>query len=1353
METSTKTLLIVDDEAIVAMSEAQSLKREGYEVIQALSGQEAIDIVRRDFPAIDLILMDINLGKGMDGTQAAQEILKTHDMPVVFLSSHTEKEIVEKTETITSYGYVVKDTGITVLTASIKMAFKLHKAYKELKNKEEALRVSEERFRTIFDQSPIGAALTLEDFRFFRVNQELCRMMGYSGKEFASLKFTDITHPEHLDTDKEQVRRLATGAIDRYETEKRYIRKDGTVIWGHLSLQAIKDPEGNLLCFLPMVVDITERKRAEEELAESRRNEKLLADLLEFSSQPFGVGYPDGRLGLCNEALLRLLGYTREEFKEVNWVHDLTPSEWMENERLQLEQLSRSGGPVRYEKEFVRKDGSRVPVELFVHLVNDPSGALLYYYAFITDISERKSMEEELRMSKDLFEALVEASPLAIAVTSGEEQRMEYINSRLTEIFGYTHDDIPFVRDWWPLAYPDEEYRRQVEIEWQKRAAVAEKGSSMIEPLETEVTCKDRSKKIIEFRLASIGTKDVVYGTDLTGYRRAIDRLRLFSELIDIIPAGVTIHDFEGNFFYSNKKNLELHGYSEKEFLSINLKNLDVPESSRLIESRMKQLLKTGESSFEVGHYRKDHSVLPLNVRTRVTDWENKRVLLSVAIDSTEFKQAEEALRASENRFRTLVDSMEDVVFTLDINRQCTGIYGRWLKKAGHAPEYYLGKTALDMYGPEHAEVHESANRRALAGEYVIYGWSVGGDKRARFYQTSLSPIFDSEKRVTGLVGIGRDVTDQKQVEEALRMSQNFFDTVIEQSPYPMWISDEKGVLIRINKSCCDLLNISPDEVIGRYSLLHDNIVKEQGLLPLVRRVYEKGEAVRFEIAYDTSRFAQISLREKTSVILDTTIAPIKGADGRVTNAIIQHVDITERKQAEEALRESEERFRTIFEHAGLAIAVVDKSGTVLDVNPALERFLGYGLNEIKKLGVMGISYPEDFEKDLDLFQRLISGEMSFYNIDKRYVRKDGGIVWGRVTVSLVKGFGEVPSYVISMLEDIDERKRIEGELEESREIFRLFMEYSPIYVFFKDDNIRSIQLSKNYEQMLGRPVPDLIGKTMHDLFPTPLAEKMVQDDLRILQKGKPIEVEEELDGRFYTTIKFPIRRKSRPPLLAGFTIDITERKRAELALERSIAEKDVLLKELQHRVKNNLNVISSLLGLEMEKLSDERARQVFINAQSRIHSMSAIYEQLYSTAGIDRVDLNRYIKNLAFFLFETYVADTRSVTLDIHTVKTILDIKRAVPVGLILNELIMNALRHAFPDDRKGRITVTLEEDGGAIELSVSDDGVGFPVGMNPDTCDSMGLNLIRMLTKQIDGEFSIEGARGVRATVRFTP
>ncbi|OHD69528.1 MAG: hypothetical protein A2W19_00520 [Spirochaetes bacterium RBG_16_49_21] len=847
MGNSAKTLLIVDDEAIVAMDEAQSLKKEGYAVIQASSGQEAIDIVRREAPAIDLILMDINLGKGMDGTQAAQEILKTHDIPVVFLSSHTEREIVEKTEKITSYGYVVKDTGITVLAASINMAFKLHTAYQELKKKEEALRESEERFRTIFDQSPIGAALTTTDFRFVRVNEKMRRMMGYSNEEFASLRFADITHPEHLSADIEQVQRLVAGEIDHYETDKRYIRKDKTVIWGHLSLRAMRDSIGNLLYFLPMVVDITERKQTDE-------------------------------------------------------------------------------------------------------------------------------------------------------------------------------------------------------------------------------------------------------------------RMRVLFELMDIAPAAITIHDFQGNFLYTNQKTFELHGYSSKEeFFPINLKDLDVPESSRLIESRIKQLLQYGELSFEVGHFRKDGSVLPLHVITKVAEWSGEKVLLSVAVDITELKRAEEALRESESRFRTLVDSMEDVIFTLDAQQRHTGVYGRWLKKEGFAPGDFLGKTARDIFGQANAAMHESANRRALAGEYVIYDWSVESDSGVRHYQASLSPVYNAEKKVMGVVGIGREVTSQKQVEDALRRSQAFFNIIIEQSPYPMWISDEKGILIRINKSCCDLLDISAEEVIGRYDLLNDNIVEEQGLLPLVRKVFDKGEAVRFEITYDTSKLKQIELRKKSSVILDTTIVPIKDVHGRVTGAIIQHINITGRKQVQKAL-------------------------------------------------------------------------------------------------------------------------------------------------------------------------------------------------------------------------------------------------------ERSIAEKDILLKELQHRVKNNLNVISSLFGLEMDKLSDNQTIQVFINAQSRIRSMSAIYEQLYSSTSLDSVDLDIYIKELAVSLFETYAVDIGAVKLATSIVKIKLDIKRAVPLGLILNELIMNALKHAYPDNKKGTISVKLGSSDSTIELCVSDDGVGFPAGFNPDTAGSMGLRLVRMLANQIDGELSIESRGGIKASVRFT-
>jgi len=191
-------------------------------------------------------------------------------------------------------------------------------------------------------------------------------------------------------------------------------------------------------------------------------------------------------------------------------------------------------------------------------------------------------------------------------------------------------------------------------------------------------------------------------------------------------------------------------------------------------------------------------------------------------------------------------------------------------------------------------------------------------------------------------------------------------------------------------------------------------------------------------------------------------------------------------------------------------------------------------------------------------------------------------------------------------------RMRAEEALRKSEAIFDQFMKNSPIYVFFKDENIRAIRLSENYQTMLGQPVGELLGKDMDELFPSDFSKRVVADDLRILQEGKKFEIEEELDGRFYTTIKFPIHIEGEPPYLAGFTIDITERKRAEDSLKASLREKEVLLREIHHRVKNNMQVISSLFNLQAGHTLSPESREILKKAQTRIRSMSLVHEKLY---------------------------------------------------------------------------------------------------------------------------------------------
>jgi len=274
-----------------------------------------------------------------------------------------------------------------------------------------------------------------------------------------------------------------------------------------------------------------------------------------------------------------------------------------------------------------------------------------------------------------------------------------------------------------------------------------------------------------------------------------------------------------------------------------------------------------------------------------------------------------------------------------------------------------------------------------------------------------------------------------------------------------------------------------------------------------------------------------------------------------------QRTDVTARAKAEDTSIPAEQ-FRDMVEHSPIPMAFYDRKNNTMEyLNSKFIKTFGYTLEDIPTLEAWWLrAYPDQAYRQqvMDTWNKVVKTaikeggpiEAIPYNVTCRN---------GEVRIIEISGAPVGPKN-LALFNDITGRRKAEEALEEIEAKFRLFMEHSPIYVFFKDENIRSLHLSKNYERMLGRPVHELLGKSMYELFPSELAKSMVEDDLRIMREGKPLEVEEEFNGRSYITLKFPIYVEGKPRFLAGFTMDITERKELEKELRQQIERHDLIV-------------------------------------------------------------------------------------------------------------------------------------------------------------------------------------------------
>lgn len=330
-----------------------------------------------------------------------------------------------------------------------------------------------------------------------------------------------------------------------------------------------------------------------------------------------------------------------------------------------------------------------------------------------------------------------------------------------------------------------------------------------------------------------------------------------------------------------------------------------------------------------------------------------------------------------------------------------------------------------------------------------------------------------------------------------------------------------------------------------------------------------------------------------------------------------------------------------------------------------------------------------------------------------------------------------------------------------NEESFRRVVEWAPMAMVMVDAKGSIVLLNAQAERVFGYRREELLNQPVEKLIPEHFAAQhphfrstfFADPHPRPMGSGRDLFARRADGSEFPVEIGLnPIETEDGAMVLASI-VDITERRRAQQKLENALLEKTVLLNEVHHRVKNNLQVISSLLNLQATHVSDPRLRSILNESQSRVRAMALTHQLLYERKDYSRINLGEYLERLAQLLLNSYRQESSHITLRraLPAAPQYLDLERAIPCGLVVNELVTNAFKHAFPTGQSGEIRIELQAIGGELELLVADNGNGLPADFDMNNIKSLGLQLVPLLVDQLGGRFTVEAGPGARFSLRF--
>ncbi len=1000
------------------------------------------------------------------------------------------------------------------------------------------------------------------------------------------------------------------------------------------------------------------------------------------------------------------------------------------------------------------------------------------------EVEERKRTAEALQQQQQEQQILLDHIP-AMIFYKDAQNRFIRVNRTLAETTGMPIERI----EGKPC---DEVFPAQSQEYWQDDQEVIESGQpkrNIIEPLETangirwlqtdKIPNRDEKGNIIGI---------VGFSVDITERKQMEEKLQeseeKFRTIFDSTSDGMFLIDLEAKTFsICNKSCLQMLGYTMEEFVNLAIEDLHFREDIPFIYAQLEEFIKGGKGiSHDIRFKRKDGSIFFTDLSPTLLILGGKRFVLVAIKDTTERKQAEEALKESEEKYRTLLETTDTGFCIMDAQGNILDTNPEYVRLSGHSTlEEILGRSVIEWTAKYDLERNAVEVNKCIQQGYVRNLEIDYVDKTDKATPIEINATVIQTEKGPRILTLCRDITVRRQTEEDLKKSEEKYRTLIENQGEGVALADTNEKFVFANPAADRIFGVSPGGLIGRS--ISEFTTPEQ-----FANIQEQTKNRRTGVK--NSYEAEILSLDGVKRFLLITGAPHYDLNGIFDGTFGVLRDITDRKQAEEELLESEKKYRDLVENIGDVIYSSDSEGKLTYVSPAIKSLAGYDPQELMGQVFLRLVHPDDLPRVMQEIQKIQKG--NHIRSEVRIFKKSGEIRW--ISASNRPVF-EKDEFIglQGILTDITERKQAEDELKNRESFLETIIDNIPNMLFVKDaQELRFVRFNKAGEDLLGYSRNDMIGKSDHDFFPKDEADSFTNKDKDVLAKKNLIDIPEELiqtkhrGKRLLHTRKIPILDEyGNPQYLLGISEDITERKRAEEELrqakekaEESNRLKSEFLANMSHEIRTPMNAVIGMTGITLDTNLTSEQREYLDIVKESAYALLGLLDDILDFSKIEagKVDLETIDFDLRTVM--EGVADTLSHRASTKGVELAYSIHREVPVFLRgdpvrLRQILMNLGGNAIKFTEKGEVVIRSElkeetNNSATILFSVTDTGIGIPLDKQTSIFESftqldgsttrkyggtgLGLSISKRLVELMGGHIGVESQPGAGSRFWFT-